>query len=90
MVEDKEGFLNPIIDRSLCIGCQKCEKTCPILVKRPKTEGETKAFAIINKNEAIRMKSSSGGVFYSLAKWTIVRGGVVFGARFDAHWEVSP
>jgi Dissimilatory sulfite reductase (desulfoviridin), alpha and beta subunits len=29
MVEDKEGFLNPIIDRSLCIGCQKCEKNMP-------------------------------------------------------------
>lgn len=88
MVEDKEGFLNPIIDKNICIGCQKCENTCPILVTRPDVEGETKAYAVINKDEAIRMKSSSGGVFYPLAKWTISHGGVVFGARFNAHWEV--
>lgn len=88
MVEDKEGFLNPTIDKRLCIGCQKCEKTCPLLGKTPEALGKTKAYAAINKNELIRMKSSSGGVFYSLAKWTIAHGGVVFGARFDEQWEV--
>ena len=31
MYEDKEGFLQPRIDVSLCIECHKCEKVCPIL-----------------------------------------------------------
>ena len=88
MEEDKEGFLNPRIDSSLCFGCQKCEKTCPVLNTIPENNGETKAYAAINKNEAVRMKSSSGGVFYSLAKWIIAHGGVVFGARFNTRWEV--
>ena len=89
MVEDREGFLQPKIDRKKCIECHKCEKTCPIL--NPLTipaDFETKAFAAINKDEEVRMRSSSGGVFYALAKWTIDRGGVVFGARFDQDWEV--
>lgn len=88
MVEDKEGFLQPRIDRKKCIGCHKCEKACPILNRETEDAGETKAYAVINKDETIRAKSSSGGVFYALAKWTIEHSGVVFGARFDEHWGV--
>jgi coenzyme F420-reducing hydrogenase beta subunit len=89
MKEDREGFLQPKIDRKTCIKCHKCEKTCPILNKETVQNGvETKAYAAINKDEEIRKKSTSGGVFHALAKWTIERGGVVFGARFDEKWEV--
>lgn len=89
MKEDKEGFLHPKIDRKTCIKCHKCESTCPILNKETiRNDVETKAYAAINKDEEIRMKSSSGGVFHALAKWTIEHGGVVFGARFDENWEV--
>ena len=33
-----------------------------------------------NLNEEIRIKSSSGGVFYSLAKYILDQNGIVFGA----------
>lgn len=89
MEEDKEGFLQPKIDNKRCIKCHKCEKTCPILNKETvRNDVETKAYAAINKDETIRAKSSSGGVFHALARWTIEHGGVVFGARFDENWEV--
>lgn len=89
MKEDREGFLQPHIDTNTCIGCHKCEKTCPIItpIKIP-TDFETQAYAAINKDEEVRMKSSSGGMFHALAKWTIKQGGVVFGARFNDQWEV--
>lgn len=89
MKEDREGFLQPHIDTNTCIGCHKCEKTCPIItpIKIP-TDFETQAYAAINKDEAVRMRSSSGGMFHALAKWTIEQGGVVFGARFNEKWEV--
>ena len=89
MKEDREGFLQPHIDTNTCIGCHKCEKTCPIItpIKIP-TDFETQAFAAINKDDAVRMRSSSGGMFHALAKWTIEQGGVVFGARFNEQWEV--
>lgn len=47
-----------------------------------------KAYAVYNKNDEIRKKSSSGGVFYELAKETIHQNGVVFGAGFDNEWNV--
>ena len=89
MREDREGFLQPHIDTKTCIGCHKCEKTCPIItpIKIP-TDFETQAYAAINKDEDVRMRSSSGGMFHALAKWTIEQGGVVFGARFNDQWEV--
>lgn len=89
MREDKEGFLQPHIDINTCIKCHKCEKTCPIIkpIDIP-TDFETQAYAAINKDEAVRMRSSSGGMFYALAKWTIEQGGVVFGARFEENWDV--
>lgn len=89
MREDKEGFLQPHIDAKTCINCHKCEKTCPIVSPiTPPPDFETQAYAAINKDEAIRMRSSSGGMFHALAKWTIEQGGVVFGARFDENWDV--
>ena len=89
MREDREGFLQPHIDTDTCIKCHKCEKTCPIIspITIP-TDFETQAYAAINKDEAVRMRSSSGGIFHALAKWTIMQGGVVFGARFNENWEV--
>lgn len=89
MIEDREGFLQPHINQKLCVGCHKCEQTCPIIspIAIPQNF-ETKVYAAINKDEAVRMRSSSGGVFHALAKWTIEQGGVVFGARFDDNWEV--
>ena len=89
MREDKEGFLQPHIDAKTCIRCRKCEKTCPIISPiKSLTNFETQACAAINNDETIRMRSSSGGIFYALAKWTIEQRGVVFGARFDEKWEV--
>lgn len=89
MKEDRSGFLQPKIVRKTCIRCHICEKTCPILNKELKSSGETKAYAAINKDDSIRAKSSSGGVFYELAKNIVKQGGVVFGARFDEQWEVK-
>lgn len=84
IVDDSEGFLQPEIDASKCVQCHKCEATCPVISPQPKSlPGETKAYAIINNNEEIRLSSSSGGVFHALADYIISNGGVVFGARFD-------
>ena len=89
MQEDREGFLQPKIDANQCIACHKCEKVCPILnpIAIP-YNFETQVYAAINKDESIRSQSSSGGVFYPLAKWVIEQGGVVFGARWNDKWEV--
>lgn len=87
MQSDNEGFLYPVINETDCIDCGLCEKVCHEL--HPFEERQPlKVIAAINKDEDIRLKSSSGGIFYLLAEKTIAEGGVVFGARFDDEWQV--
>lgn len=87
MQEDNEGFLYPHVDKKNCINCHLCEKVCPTL-NQSKPREPLKVYAAINKNEKIRMGSSSGGIFTALAEKIIDEGGVVFGARFDNKWDV--
>ena len=87
MHADSEGFLYPKLNEADCIDCGLCEKVChelqPFEERKPQ-----KVYAAINKDEEIRLKSSSGGIFCLLAEKTIAEGGVVFGARFDNQWQV--
>ena len=86
--EDEEGFRYPLVDPPpICIDCGLCEKVCPCLNINQSQE-PLAVFAAINKDESIRMQSSSGGIFSLLAEEIINRGGVVFGAKFDSKWQV--
>lgn len=85
--EDEEGFLYPVVDKEVCVDCGLCEKVCPVLNQREERK-PLEVYAAFNKNEEIRMQSSSGGVFTALAEQIIQEGGVVFGARFNEDWEV--
>lgn len=85
--EDQEGFMYPFVDIENCIDCGLCEKVCPI-INQGEPRFPLKVFAAKNKNEEIRLKSSSGGIFTLLAESIIQEGGVVFGARFDESWNV--
>lgn len=87
MRPDGEGFLYPVADAAACIECGLCEKTCHEL--NPFGERTPLQYlAAINNDEAVRLRSSSGGIFHLLAAKTIAEGGVVFGARFDGDWQV--
>ena len=87
MVRDEEGFLYPKIDKQICTECGLCEKVCPI-INQSGSKTPIATFAAKNKNEAIRLNSSSGGIFTLLATKTINNGGVVFGAKFYEQWDV--
>ena len=87
MQMDAEGFLYPLVDSALCIGCDQCEKRCP--ANQQQQRNEPKAFSVQNKNIQERLASSSGGVFSALARETLRRGGVVFGAVFDPDFRVE-
>ena len=90
MYEDDEGFLYPVVDKEKCIDCGLCEIVCPCQNdSKKKRTNFLDIYAIKNKNEKIRMQSSSGGVFTLLAEEVIKKGGVVFGACFSDDWEVK-
>ena len=85
--EDGEGFLYPHVNSDECIDCGLCEKVCPEL-HHGERHIPLEVYAAKNKDESIRMQSSSGGIFTLLAEKVIQEGGVVFGAAFDVNWEV--
>ena len=87
MKVDDEGFWYPTIDSSKCINCGICEKTCPIFNNQTCENTSERAFAVINKNDRIRLNSSSGGVFTLLAEKILDCGGVVFGAAFTPDFK---
>ena len=84
MKADSEGFRYPETDASVCINCGLCERTCPILnVKADVEEVRQVPYIAYLRDEEVRLGSSSGGLFSSLAADTLSRGGIVFGAAFD-------
>lgn len=87
MQSDSEGFFYPVVDNTVCTDCGLCEKVCPVIHQEEVRE-PLASYIAINLDEAIRLKSSSGGVFTLLAEDVICEGGVVFGARFDEVWDV--
>lgn len=87
MVQDKEGFWYPHIEKELCVKCGRCEKVCPIKDKTQK-EYEHQYFGVWAKDEKTRYSSSSGGIFPILAKWILGQGGMVYGAGYNADMRV--
>ncbi|MDD5429600.1 MAG: Coenzyme F420 hydrogenase/dehydrogenase, beta subunit C-terminal domain [Candidatus Omnitrophica bacterium] len=90
MKEDREGFLRPAIDERLCTNCGLCSKVCPE-VSNYEAKGFKKptVYAAWNLDEAVRINSSSGGIFSVLSDYILEQGGVVFGAAFDEKLKVK-
>lgn len=86
MRSDEEGFIYPIIDCAICVDCGLCEAVCPTQdSNRDKVLHAVPAicYAAWNKNLQERMQSTSGGMFFLLARGFINKGGVVYGVAMD-------
>lgn len=88
MTDDEEGFWYPIVDYDKCVKCHKCIDACP-MINKTTVENEPTAYACLNKDESIRMESSSGGIFTLIAEQIIAECGVVLGAGFDRQFDVQ-
>ncbi len=87
MIEDEKGFLIPKINKEKCVDCGACANVCPVLKNKLNIDENNEkyplAYAMYNKNEDERLKSSSGGIFTLLAKNIINNKGIVYGASFN-------
>ncbi len=81
MEYDAEGFLYPSVNEERCINCGECIKYC-ISASFKMDNNSKKVYACWNKNDDIRLRSSSGGLFNAFAMNIIENGGVVYGASY--------
>ncbi len=83
MQEDNCGFVHPVIGKN-CVDCGMCEKTCHTRLKLSNNNiNDMKVFSAYSKDEINREISTSGGVFFELAKKMIIDKGIVYGAAYD-------
>ncbi len=89
IVTSDRGFLRPVVDRVLCIDCNKCVAGCPALNDSTAKGNmrQPKSYAFVAEDR-ILAKSSSGGIFYVLSDWMIRKGGCVCGTLYDDNLNV--
>lgn len=82
-----DGFCYPSIEQESCINCGLCGKVCPVVGNFQKFYPQ-KVFLSWANDTKIRLNSSSGGVFSSIAENVLRRKGVVCGATYDEQMNV--
>lgn len=78
MIEDEYGFIYPEINKQKCTDCGLCTKICPS-INQVRTQKPTKSFAMWNKDETIREKSTSGAAATTFYSYILLQGGVGYG-----------
>lgn len=89
MEPDREGFLYPKIDQSLCIDCQLCKKVCPVINEKSlKNKIEGDFYLSKHKSEDTLKNSTSGGAFTAISDVFLKEGGIICGVDFDDNFCV--
>lgn len=84
LVENSEGFRQPVIQRESCAYCNLCARVCPVN-HPPEKRGGGACYFGWHKSPDTVLRSSSGGAFTALAEQALRLQGVVFGAFHDVR-----
>ena len=82
MEENDYGCRYPVVDEGLCIHCGKCLRVCGFQTENSFRD-TIEAYAAFGRKEELVRKSTSGGIFTSLAEMVLNSGGMVAGAVMD-------
>ncbi len=90
MKPDEQGFLYPCINIDKCTNCGLCEKVCPITNNDKRNASYQTIYAARTKQDDVLMRSSSGGMFYTLASYVVAElKGIVIGVKYDENMVVK-
>ncbi len=85
---DQEGFWYPKVDYDRCIQCEKCVNTCPSLSEHKNLDArEAEVYAAWALDDKVRLKSTSGGIFYILAQKMIGQGGIIAACKYADDYK---
>jgi len=85
--DDNEGFWYPVVSNN-CTNCGMCLKQCPVLVEIAASGAQTPAvYAAWIKDDGIRVKSTSGGLYYALAETALKENRYISGCVFSEDWK---
>ena len=88
MQPDEYGFMYPVVTSDSCINCKKCESVCPHTRIDEFGNSICSCQFATNNDKSVTDNSTSGGVFFEIAKLIIEEGGVVFGAEWVDHYRL--
>ena len=84
-----DGHYYPHVNTNLCVNCRSCERVCPILSNTRYGNNEqftSMVYAGWCKNDELRKKSATSGIFASIAQYIIGIGGYVVGVIIDGMY----
>lgn len=85
---DHEGFWYPKTDVQKCIRCGLCVQRCPVLNETGNENAfDPDVYCAWILDEEIRLKSTSGGVYYALAQTMLKQNGYLSGCVFTDDWK---
>lgn len=88
MKRDKYGFPHPVINEGVCTGCGLCFRICPanhdIEIQGVCIQQEV--YAAHAKDDDVRLKSSSGGLFSVFSRQILRWGGYIVACRFTPDY----
>ncbi|SCZ76069.1 Coenzyme F420 hydrogenase/dehydrogenase, beta subunit C-terminal domain [Acidaminobacter hydrogenoformans] len=84
---DTKGFWYPIVDQNECTQCGLCVRTCPGMSHFISDKQDPEVYSAWLKNDSVRLKSTSGGIFYGLAQRILSRGGYIAGCRYTEDYK---
>lgn len=90
MKPDELGFLYPSFDAEKCVNCGLCEKVCQFNPEYNRYDNFDRplAYSLRLKDDVQLMRSQSGGAFFAIADYVLLKKGIVYGAAFNEQWRV--